>query len=246
MYLWKCWRDARLSLLIYFVPLLLAVVFLIRYAPVHVSSHFGSAENFVSAFMEPWTIFLGFVAWAIGGDGIGRTIGEDSGAYVLTRPRRRRFFLWSDVGFSFGLLTVIASMTVLLLELVLILHLVNVSVADPAMRFSLALVPLCCVVYAGLIYSTTYLCALLVPTPNLARVVSLLVFLTYALLHVLSERWFIYLHPFLPSWKVTAFPDPLTSIPPTGLWLSVGGRALAILLLLFVAHLVLERREIRA
>lgn len=246
MYLWKNWREARLSLLIYFVPLLLVIALLIRYAPVHVSSHFGSTENFVSAFMQPWAAFLGLVAWAIGGDGIGRAIGDGSGAYILTRPRQRRFFLWSDVGFSFGLLTVIASGTVLLLELVLKLHMVSVSLADPGTQFSLALVPLCCVVYAGLIYSTTYLCALLMPTPSLARVVSVLVFLTYALLHVLSRQWFTYLHRFLPSWQVTAFPDPLTSIPAPGLWLSVGGRALVILLLLSVAQFVLERREIRA
>jgi ABC-type transport system involved in multi-copper enzyme maturation permease subunit len=247
MYLWKSWRDARLSVLIYLIPMLVVIGVSLRYAPVHIGDHYQSAEGFMSALLDPWAGLLAIVAWAIGGDGIGRAIGDGSGAYVLTRPRSRRFFLWCDAGFSLGLLTVIASATLLLFALALKLHVIDVRLSDlKTARLAFLLIPLCTVVYAGLVYSTTYLCTLLIPMPGLARVSSVLVFLTYALLRALSNQWFTFLHAFLPSWQVKPFPDALSSDPAPGLWLSVGGRMLAIFLMLLVAQFVLERREIRA
>lgn len=248
MYLSKCWRDARLSVVIFAVPLVFMLYGLLRHAPTDfvIGSH-ASAEWLATRGLSVSGILLLFVAWSLGGDGIGHDIAEDNGAFLLTRPRMRRFFLWSDSGFSFGLMAALAwGMTLLFV----VLTLVHAIALPPGMSLSplaFLLIPLSGVVFAGLIYAVTYLCTILIPRDKTARVISVAVLIGYAYLHVKALRtWGGVTQYIFPSWWVDPFPYQYSSAVAPHVWLELGGRVIAIVVLLLAAQLVLERREIRA
>jgi hypothetical protein len=248
MYLWKSWRDARLSVAIFFVPIVFMLYGVLRHAPSEMGtgSH-ASAEWLLTRVLSIACILLLFVAWSLGGDGIGHDIAEDRGAYLLTRPRSRRFFLWSDSGFSFGLMAVLAWGIVLLFELLTLVHIIElppgISLSAPAFL----LIPFSGLVFAGLIYAVTYLCTMLIPRDKTARVISVAVLIAYSYLHFKAYRtWGGVTQYLFPSWWVDPFPYQYSSAVAPHLWLELGGRVIAIVVLLLAAQFVLERREIRA
>lgn len=248
MYLWKSWRDARLSVAIFFVPIVFMLYGVLRHAPAEMgtSSH-ASAEWMATRGLSISGILLLFVAWSLGGDGIGHDIAEDRGAFLLTRPRSRRFFLWSDSGFSFGLMAALAWGMTLLFVLMTLMH---VIVLPPDMSLSplaFLLIPLSGIVFAGLIYAVTYLCTMLIPRDKTARVISVAVLIAYAYLHIKALRtWGGVTQYLFPSWWVDPFPYQYSSAVAPHVWLELGGRVVAIAVLLLAAQFVLERREIRA
>jgi hypothetical protein len=248
MYLWKSWRDARLSVAIFVLPILFELYNLLRHAPVHmVTSSHASIEWLATRFLSISGILLLFVAWSLGGDGVGHDIAEDRGAFMLTRPRLRRFFVWSDSGFSFALMAALAwGMTLLFV----LLTLLRVFRLGPGMSLSpllVLLIPLCGLVFAGLIYAVTYLCTMLIPRDKTARVISVAVLIGYTYLHFRGfNLWGDATRYFLPSWWVDPFPFQYSSDVAPHVWLELGARVIAIVVLLLAAQLVLERREIRA
>ena len=248
MYLLKSWRDARLSVAIFAVPLLFVMYQLLRHAPDNiVTDSQASPEWLLTRGLSVAGILLLFVGWSLGGDGVGHDIAEDRGAFMLTRPRLRRFFVWSDSGFSFGLMAALASGLMLLFVLLAIVHVIEFAPGVSLSPLAFLLIPLSGVVFAGLIYAVTYLCTMLIPLDKTARVISVAVLLAYAYLHVKAFReWGGITRYFFPSWWVDPFPYRLSSAVAPHVWLELGGRVIAILVLLMIAQLVLERREIRA
>jgi hypothetical protein len=248
MYLLKSWREARLSVAIFTVPLVFVFYQLLRHAPANfVTSSQASPEWMLTRGLSVAGILLLFVAWSLGGDGIGHDIAEDRGAFMLTRPRLRRFFVWSDSGFSFGLMAALAWGMTLLFGILALAHIIRFPPDVSVSPLVFLLVPLSGIVFAGLIYSVTYLCTMLIPRDKTARVISVAVLLAYAYLHVKAFReWGGATQYFFPSWWVDPFPYQYSSAVAPHLWLELGGRVIAILVLLMIAQLVLERREIRA
>lgn len=248
MYLWKCWRDARLAVAIFFVPIVFMLYGFLRHAPAHImtSSH-ASAEWLLTRGLSLMGILLLFVGWSLGGDGIGHDIAEDRGAFLLTRPRLRRFFVWADSGFSFGLMAALAWGMTLLFLLLTLVHVIEFGPGMSLSPLAFLLIPLSGVVFAGLVYAVTYLCTMLVPRDKTARVISVAVLIAYAYLYVKATRtWGGVTQYLFPSWWVDPFPYQYSSAVAPHFWLEVGGRVAAILVLLVVAQFVLERREIRA
>ena len=248
MYLLKSWRDARLSVAIFAVPFVFVFYQFLRHAPANIvtSSH-ASPEWLLTRGLSIAGILLLFVAWSLGGDGIGHDIAEDRGAFMLTRPRLRRFFVWSDSGFSFGLMAALAWGMALLFGIFALAGIIRFPPGSSVSPLVFLLVPLSGVVFAGLIYAVTYLCTMLIPRDKTARVISVAVLITYAYLHLKAFReWGGVTQYFFPSWWVDPFPYQYSSAVAPHLWLELGGRVIAILVLLMIAQLVLERREIRA
>ncbi len=247
MYLSKLWRNAWLSVAIFAVPFVFELYALLRHpgGGIGIGSH-ASIEWMVARFVSISGALLLFVGWSMGGEGIGRDIAEDNGAFLLTRPRSRRFFLWSDSGFTFGLMAVLALATVLLFDLVALLHLLRLPPGAAISATVIMMVPLCGVVFAALVYSVTYLCTMLIPRHNTARVVSVAVLIGYTYLHFKSFKWGGVTRYLFPSWWVDPFPNKFSSALGPHVWLELGARVLAIVLLLLAAQWVLERREIRA
>jgi hypothetical protein len=248
MYLWKSWRDARLAVAIFVVPILFEIYNLLRHTPAEIGtqSH-ASAEWMLTVGLSISGILLLFVAWSLGGDGIGHDIAEDRGAYLLTRPRTRRFFLWFDSGFSFGLMAALAWGLMLLFWLLVLVHVIRFSPGLSLSALAFLLIPLCGLVFAGLIYAVTYLCTILIPRDKTARVISVAVLIGYSYLHFKAYRtWGGVTQYLFPSWWVNPFPYQYTSAVAPHVWLELGGRVIAIVVLLLIAQLVLERRDIRA
>jgi hypothetical protein len=248
MYTLKSWRDARLSVAIFFVPIVFMLYGLLRHGPTNVvtGSH-ASAEWLLTRGLSIAGILLLFVGWSLGGDGIGHDIAEDKGAFLLTRPRLRRFFLWSDSGFSFALMAALAWGLTLLFVLLTFVHVIKLPPGISLSPLVFLLVPLSGVVFAGLIYAVTYLCSMLIPRDKTARVISVAVLIAYAYLHLKAFReWGGATQYLFPSWWADPFPYQYSSAVAPHLWLELGGRVIAILVLLMIAQLVLERREIRA
>jgi hypothetical protein len=248
MYLLKSWREARLSVAIFTVPLVFVLYQLLRHAPGNIATNSqASPEWLLTRGLSVAGILLLFVAWSLGGDGIGHDIAEDRGAFMLTRPRLRRFFVWSDSGFSFGLMAALAWGMTLLFGILALARIIRFPPDASVSPLVFLLVPLSGVVFAGLIYAVTYLCTMLIPRDKTARVISVAVLLAYAYLHLKAFReWGGATQYFFPSWWVDPFPYQYSSVVAPHLWLELGGRVIAILVLLMIAQLVLERREIRA
>lgn len=248
MYLLKSWRDARLSVAIFAVPLVFVIYQLLHHAPANfVTSSHASPEWMLTRGLSIAGILLLFVGWSLGGDGIGHDIAEDRGAFMLTRPRLRRFFVWSDSGFSFGLMAALAWGMTLLFGIFALAGIIRFPPGSSVSPLVFLLVPLSGVVFAGLIYAVTYLCTMLIPRDKTARVISVAVLIAYAYLHLKAFReWGGATQYFFPSWWVDPFPYQYSSAVAPHLWLELGGRVIAILVLLVIAQLVLERREIRA
>jgi hypothetical protein len=248
MYLSKSWRDARLSVAIFAVPIVFMLYQILRHAPANmVTGSHASAEWLLTRGLSVAGILLLFVGWSLGGDGIGHDIAEDRGAFMLTRPRLRRFFVWSDSGFSFGLMAVLAWGLTLLFVMLTLVHLIQLPPAVSPSPLAFLLIPLSGLVFAGLIYAVTYLFTMLISRDKTARVISVAVLIGYAYLHVKAMRsWGGVTQYLFPSWWVDPFPFQYSSAAAPHVWLELGGRVVAILVLLLAAQFVLERREIRA
>jgi hypothetical protein len=159
----------------------------------------------------------------------------------------RRFFVWSDSGFSFGLMAALAWGMTLLFGIFALARILRFPPGTSVSALVFLLVPLSGVVFAGLIYAVTYLCTMLIPRDKTARVISVAVLIAYAYLHMKAFReWGGATQYFFPSWWVDPFPYQYSSAVAPHLWLELGGRVIAIVALLMIAQLVLERREIRA
>jgi hypothetical protein len=249
MYLWKCWRDSRFSVAIFLLPILFMLYGVLRHPGQGgiVNGSHASVEYLVTRVVSIAGILLLFVAWSIGGDGIGQDVAEDRGAYLLTRPRSKRFFLWTDSGFAFGLMAVLAWGTMLFFEIVVGLGLVGMRERSPLSAIAYLLIPLSGLVFAGLIYGVTYLCTVLIPRHNTARVISVAVLIAYSYLHFKAYRtWGGMTQYLFPGWWVDPFPFQHSSAVAPHVWLELAGRVIAILVLMLIAQMVLERREIRA
>jgi hypothetical protein len=248
MYFSKSWRDARLSIVIFLVPIVFMLYGLVRHGPANfVTSSHASMEWMATRGMSVAGILLLFVAWSLGGDGIGHDIAEDRGAFLLTRPRTRRFFVWSDSGFSFGLIAALALGMALLFELLTLVHVIALPPGVSLRAVAFLLIPLSGAVFAGLIYAVTYLCTMLIPRDKTARVISVAVLIGYAYLYVRANRtWGGVTQYLFPTWWVDPFPYQYSSAMAPHVWLELGARVIAIVVLLLIAQLVLERREIRA
>jgi hypothetical protein len=112
MYAWKCWRDTRRVVLIYLALLLVggtaflsAMFFAMRTQPVVADSP-----------EKLWTMGVGLpailgylcavvMAFVIGSHNVGADIGKGRGDFLLTRPRTRRYFVWT--GWTVGLAEVL-------------------------------------------------------------------------------------------------------------------------------------------
>jgi hypothetical protein len=137
--------------------------------------------------------------------------------------------------------------TTLLFVLLAVVHVIELPPGISLSPLAFLLIPLCGVIFAGLVYAVTYLCTMLIPRDKTARVISVAVLIAYAYLHVKAYRtWGGVTQYLFPTWWVDPFPYQYTSAVAPHVWLELGARVIAIVVLLLAAQLVLERREIRA
>jgi hypothetical protein len=254
MYLWKCWRDARLSVGLYGFVIALTVWSVVRHGSVYLSfsNEGGTPVHNVwaaSVYLEVFGGVLAFIAWLMGGTGIGRDIGEGSGAFMLTRPRPRRYFVWCDIGSGLGLLILLGCVTMALFEMGVHFNVLRfgggAAWENGSLRQAVGGIPgvaillllLSGLVFAGLIYGVTYLCTVIAERTSVGLMLSG---------GALAGYFWLYKKDVVPSLRVNPYPDPFADSPAPHVWLELASRAIAIGVLLLIAQVVLERREIRA
>jgi hypothetical protein len=263
MYLWKYWRESRIVFSISMLGIAVLALLIFR-AVWHIeidSAHFGKPGEgdmakflVVSLYMQ--VPIFAFLAWVMGSFGVGKNLGEDSGSYLLTRPRQRRWLLWRDWGFGFLQLVWAAVLVNLLLG-----HLVhrlsgagggpfNGAIAFGEMSRPIPLIAviglnfLTIVLFAGLIFGVTYFSTIAMKH---ARGVMLGagILLGYLILGaVVKHYWSVD----LPGLLLQEFDLPPLSGNSMGLsghlGLAVAIHAAVMLLFPVAAQVILERSEI--
>ena len=155
--------------------------------------------------------------------------------------------VWGPAFVLVALIAALAWGMALLFELLTLVHVIALPPGVSLRALAFLLIPLSGAVFAGLIYAVTYLCTMLIPRDKTARVISVAVLIAYAYLYVKANRsWGGVTQYLFPTWWVDPFPYQYSSAVAPHVWLELGARVIAIVVLLLAAQLVLERREIRA
>ncbi len=107
MYVWKCWRDSRSNFIVRVIALPALCVSL---ACMEVKFHFGPSPSvsqtwsFVTSFVLGGVGSLFTLLWglAMGASGLGEEFKERTADFLLVRPRRRAYWVWT--GWMVGVL----------------------------------------------------------------------------------------------------------------------------------------------
>lgn len=166
MYFWKFWRDTRsrfFGYLIVLISMALAAVFFraLEYRGVVAGSVLvrgGTPERVqaiwqgtIAGFAASSMMVLFFGGLALGSLGVGDEFRQGSLEFLLTQPRRRRYFIWS--GWAIGALEQLALIFVTILATVLSLMYVTKSMHS--WRIWILVLPM--LVISLVLYGLTYL-----------------------------------------------------------------------------------------
>jgi hypothetical protein len=257
MYLSKQWRESRIISGIAILALVLLLYGVIK-ANLAIgsadSSHFNGNGDYTMALVPIFYIeaaLIGFWGWLIASIGAGKNIGEDSGSFLFTRPRRRAWFLWNDWGYAMAQIAAIILLTNLMVGL-LIAHILKVESTlnhiqlanGYAMQLSglLLLVSVGVLLFGGLVYSVTYFSTIV-----LRRAMGVMlgagILVGYEILCGVLHRYYSVR---LPNLTVGLFNFSHHSFNGLSdhLGISLVSRAIVMLLFPLTAQLILDRSEI--
>jgi hypothetical protein len=265
MYLWKYWRESRI--LFGMSMLGIAVLaWLVLKGTWHISlgqSDSGMPDprrdipKILMASLYLQVPVSAFLAWVMGSFGVGRNLGEDSGSYLLTRPRRRYWFLWRDWGFGF-----LQLVFVIVLANLLIGYLVHrllgagggplngsVMLRDVVSPVPLAVVTglncLAMIAFAGLIFGITYFSTICMKHARGVMLGAGIV-LGYLILSAVVRHYWPAIE--LPNLLMRVFQTSPVSNEPVNLsehaGLTLAVRAVVMMLFPVGAQMILERSEI--
>lgn len=173
MYLLKQWRESRIISILVPVGLALLLALVVRTGVAMNTVHFGDASNHRGSFGMAFVPFfyveaalVAFWGWLAAGIGAGKNLGEGSGSFLFTRPRRRAWFLWNDWGYAMVQIAAMIVLANLMIGLLLahILHLMRMPAAVPltdggepvSLAIIMILISVGALLFAGLIYGLTY------------------------------------------------------------------------------------------
>jgi len=249
MYLWKYWRESRITFGVSLAIIAIALLLILR-ANLEIGHGNPSPNQFSGiiyvAFIAQ-SIPLGFVAWLFGSFGLGRDLGDRSGSYVLTRPRRRAFFVWSDWGFGMAQLLMLVILTNAVLGVLVSRILVAMGNPIPGrimllrspvpIPVAMLLSSLGAALLLSLIFSLTYFCTILVKNSK-GVMLAAGILLGYSILKAVVTHYWPQIElpsPLLPSFGESS---PQSLITGTAL------RTLVILFFPFAAQLLLEKTDL--
>jgi ABC-type transport system involved in multi-copper enzyme maturation permease subunit len=252
MYLWKYWRESRIT---FAVGMALVGLLLWAVLKIHVGD-LGQGPNGTNE-TSPATIYLlmaaplvlplGFLALLFGSFGAGHDLGKGSGSFLFSRPRSRAFFVWSDWGCGMAqlLLIVLAANAVLALAVYritggggpILLAGVPVSMASIFVLHCVAGLLL-----IGLLMGLTYFSSVL--AKNRGVLLALGIVLAYYIAKaVVNYKWPSIT---LPDLTLTEF--SMTPQGPPGfaknLGLEIALRAAVALAFPFAAQILLQQRDV--
>jgi ABC-type transport system involved in multi-copper enzyme maturation permease subunit len=156
MYAWKWWRENRSRVIVYLILLVIITAFL-PWAScwAYLQGSSGARE---AAALDVWRICLvslgsfamAFAGLGLGASGVGEEFAQGTVEFLLTRPRRRRYFVWA--GWATGAATLFIMVTLAVLGSFATFVYVTKSVHH--WKFLTMAVPL--FVLGAVVYSLTY------------------------------------------------------------------------------------------
>jgi hypothetical protein len=251
MYFWKCWYSTRWVVVVYLVPIVLLLAGILTHAPLHISDPLTAHGIWrISASFIP---FSAIAAWILGSIGLGRDIAEGNGPYLLTQPRTIRYFIWSDFAVAMSELAVLIALPIALLIVLIQTHVIVFEHlyiagmnADPVTASTAALVLIAAVLFAGIIYSLSYLFTAILRKTGFSIFLSAAFFLVYKAVGAIAPSFPAPYTFHLPPWWINPYDAPYSTTLTPGMLLAIGSRIAAILLFIFAAQLVTEKVETRA
>lgn len=259
MYLSKQWRESRIVSILAILSLALLFALVVKGATAIDTVHFDNRNyngDFGSAFVPLFyveAVLVGFWGWLIAGIGIGKNLGEDSGSFLLTRPHRRAWFLWSDWGYAMAQVAAIIVLTNLMIGLLMvhILHLMHLPAVVPltegvqsvSLFVMMILVSLGVLLFAGLVYSVSYFCTVLIQRTS-GVMLGAGIFVGYLVLGALVHHYYPGIH--FPNLIMGLFNIDNHRFSGFSNDLAIKFIARAVITMVFpiAAQLILERSEI--
>ena len=196
MYAWKCWRESRNRVITCLTLLTAATVF---FGWAALTTNRGSAGSAPKVPPLDWwraglivsgspVVFL--AGLGLGASGVGEEFAQGTAEFLLTRPRRRRYFVWA--GWATGAVELFIIVALAVLASFVTLAYVIKSAGN--WKLLAIIVPL--FVFGAVVYSLTYFMTALLKNGRAGLSVGLGVFVLYSLLPVaLGLPWVIaFLH----------------------------------------------------
>lgn len=218
MYLWKCWRDTRLTFFIYLTICAAAALlwlvgggFQSRAMAMNVSPIETLWLLFVIGAAVFGAIFAGAIGITLGSRNIGSDLATGSAQFLLTRPRSRKYFVWA--GWGVGIVEILALLGITALVAIAALYLQggqvwrnfptsigavplnhsSVTPSDlPRLLFAVVRVPLLIasiVLTTVVMYGLTYLLTVLTRSGQRAIAYTFAVVLAYSIIGSVLARW---------------------------------------------------------
>ena len=259
MYLRKQWRESRIVSILAAIALLLLLALVVRGTVAIDTVNFGDAQNHSASFGAVFipifyveAVLVGFWGWLIAGIGVGKNLGEDSGSFLLTRPRRRAWFLWSDWGYAMAQIAIIIALTNLMIGL-LVVHILHrmglpavVGMGDVGdtvpVLVVMVLVSVGVLLFAGLIYGLTYFSTIILKR-SIGVMLGAGILVAYLIFSALVHHYYPSVHsPNLIVSLVHVEAHKVTFANDLALQMVV--RALVVMAFPVAAQVLLERSEI--
>jgi ABC-type transport system involved in multi-copper enzyme maturation permease subunit len=196
MYIWKCWRESR-GRIITFLILLVSTGVLFAWLAATLPRGSGDGAPRMTA-ADAWrgtlltlgSMIVGFAGLGLGASGIGEEFEQGTVEFLLTRPRRRRYFVWT--GWATG-----AAALFIMIALDVLASFVTLAYATEfAANWKLLVVIVPLFVFGAVVYSLTYFMTALLKNGRAGLSTSLGLFVLYCLLPVaLNLPWVVdFLH----------------------------------------------------
>ncbi len=106
MYLWKCWRDTRSAFFVFLGSLSIVILFYTTIAYEWLGPAGPIAEQTVDSVLTTFFFLMPLTGFVLGSLGVGGEASAQTLQFLLTRPRRRAYFIWSS--WSTGAIEVVA------------------------------------------------------------------------------------------------------------------------------------------
>jgi|SRR5579875_148377 len=262
MYLSKLWREGRLITILALAALVLFFAGVVRINSFLNMAHwqhpspeqvYGAIVGLSMGLLYTESILVSFWGWLSAGIGLGKNLGEDSGAFLLTRPRPRAWFLWNDWGYTMAQIAVIVAATNLIFLLAIhhVFALMQMAPSIPidagsgaiSVNFLMLLVSIAVLLCAGLIYGLAYLSTILIQRTS-GVMLGAGILLGYFILRGALHHYAPSMH--LPNLVMNIFAHVGHTGPQLagGLGLNIAARILAMLAFPFAAQLILNRAEV--
>ncbi len=239
MYLWKYWRESRMT---FGTSLLAAGLFFVLILN-------ASFADPTFARGPALALPLGFLAWRFGSFGIGHDLDEGCATYLLCRPRSRGYFVWHDWFFGMvQLLLIVLALDVSTAVAGHLQHVPGLSHAAPRSDLALAtVITFRCVadlLIVALVFGLTYCSTVLLKLKGLLASIGLLAWYPLCLKPIVRHYW---PSVSLPDMMLTEFarsPNGRILGLADHLGPSIAIRAAVVLIFPFAAILLLQKRDI--